>query len=66
MDKPRQVNDEVVIHAMCAELWLGSQPIAMTQPQHTVRGGNLNGEGVCPSTAGVPAPKVWQWTTQRY
>ncbi len=35
VDKPRQVNDEVVIHAMCAELWMGSQPVAMTQPQHT-------------------------------
>jgi hypothetical protein len=35
VDKPRQANDEVVIHAMCAELWMGSQPVAMTQPQHT-------------------------------
>ena len=35
VDKPRLANDEVVIHAMCAELWMGSQPIAMTQPQHT-------------------------------
>lgn len=35
VDKPRQTNDEVVIHAMCAELWMGSNSIAMTQPQHT-------------------------------
>jgi hypothetical protein len=35
VDKLRQANDEVVIHALCAELWMGSQPIAMTQPQHT-------------------------------
>jgi hypothetical protein len=35
MDKPRQPNDEVVIHAMCAEFWVGSEPIALTQPQHT-------------------------------
>lgn len=35
VDKPRQLEDEIVIHAMCAELWLGSKPIAMTQPQHT-------------------------------
>lgn len=35
VDKPRQTNDEVVIHAMCAALWMGSQPIVMTQPQHT-------------------------------
>ncbi|MBD2156718.1 hypothetical protein [Leptolyngbya sp. FACHB-16] len=32
VDKPRQTNDEVVIHAMCAELRLGSKPVAMTQP----------------------------------
>ena len=35
LDKPRQPNDEVVIHAICAELWVGSAPKAMTQPQHT-------------------------------
>lgn len=35
VDQPRQVSDEVVIHAMCAELWMGNQPKAMTQPQHT-------------------------------
>ena len=35
VDQPRQAKDEVVIHAMCAELWRGEQPIAMTQPQHT-------------------------------
>jgi hypothetical protein len=35
VEKPRQVSDEVVIHAMCAELWVGNQPKAMTQPQHT-------------------------------
>jgi hypothetical protein len=35
VDKPRRANDEVVIHAVCAELWMGSQPVAMTQPQHT-------------------------------
>ena len=35
LDKPRQPNDEVVIHAICAELWIGSAPKAMTQPQHT-------------------------------
>jgi hypothetical protein len=35
VDQPRQPNDAVVIHAMCAELWRGEQPIAMTQPQHT-------------------------------
>jgi len=35
LDQPRQPNDEVVIHAMCAELWLGDQPVALTQPQHT-------------------------------
>jgi len=34
LDKPRQLSDEVVIHAMCAELWVGNQPIALTQPQH--------------------------------
>ena len=26
LDQPRQPNDEVVIHAMCAELWRGEQP----------------------------------------
>jgi hypothetical protein len=35
LDKPRQPNDEVVIHAICAELWIGDKPKAMTQPQHT-------------------------------
>lgn len=35
VEKPRQPSDDVVIHAMCAELWRGNQPIAMTQPQHT-------------------------------
>lgn len=35
VDKPRQANDEVVIHAMCVELWMGGKPIALTQPQHT-------------------------------
>jgi hypothetical protein len=25
----------VVIHALCAELWVGNQPIALTQPQHS-------------------------------
>lgn len=35
LDKPRQPNDEVVIHAICAELWLGNAPKAMTRPEHT-------------------------------
>jgi hypothetical protein len=35
VEKPRQVSDEVLIHALCAELWIGNQPMAMTQPQHT-------------------------------
>ncbi|RMF67332.1 MAG: hypothetical protein D6742_07750 [Cyanobacteria bacterium J069] len=35
VEKPRQTTDEIVIHAMCAELWIGSKPVAMTQPQHT-------------------------------
>lgn len=35
VDQPRYPKDEVVIHAMCAELWKGNQPISMTQPQHT-------------------------------
>lgn len=35
VEKPRQPNDDVVIHAVCAELWVGNQPTAMTQPQHT-------------------------------
>jgi hypothetical protein len=35
VEKPRQVSDEVLIHALCAELWIGKQPKAMTQPQHT-------------------------------
>lgn len=34
VDQPRQLNDEVVIHAMYAELWLGGKPVAITQPQH--------------------------------
>ncbi|MBD2090644.1 hypothetical protein H6F67_12345 [Microcoleus sp. FACHB-1515] len=34
VEKPRQPNDEVIIHAMCAELWRGDKPIALTQPQH--------------------------------
>jgi hypothetical protein len=35
VNQPRHPHDEVVIHAMCAELWLGETPMAMTQPQHT-------------------------------
>jgi hypothetical protein len=35
LDKPRAPADEVVIHAMCAELWIGGTPKAMTEPQHT-------------------------------
>ncbi|MBW4517997.1 MAG: hypothetical protein KME11_22580 [Timaviella obliquedivisa GSE-PSE-MK23-08B] len=35
LDQVRQPQDDVVIHAMCAELWVGGEPIAMTQPQHT-------------------------------
>ena len=35
VEKPRQPDDDVVIHAMCAELWVGEKPIALTQPQHT-------------------------------
>ncbi|PSB33067.1 hypothetical protein [Stenomitos frigidus] len=35
VDQPRQVADDVVIHALCAELWIGGKPIAITQPQHT-------------------------------
>jgi hypothetical protein len=35
LDEVRQPQDEVVIHAMCAELWRGGEPIALTQPQHT-------------------------------
>jgi len=35
VEKPRQAHDEIVIHALCAELWLGNKPIALTQPQHT-------------------------------
>lgn len=34
VDKPRQAEDGVVIHALCAELWLGEKPVALTQPQH--------------------------------
>jgi hypothetical protein len=34
VEKPRQAHDEVLIHALCAELWIGNQPKAMTQPQH--------------------------------
>jgi len=35
LDQPREPLDEVVIHAICAELWIGSAPKAMTGPQHT-------------------------------
>lgn len=35
VQQPRHSEDQVIIHAMCAELWRGNQPIAMTQPQHT-------------------------------
>ena len=35
LDQPREPFDEVVIHAICAELWMGSAPKAMTGPQHT-------------------------------
>jgi len=35
VDQVRQPQDDVVIHAMCAEVWVGGEPIAMTQPQHT-------------------------------
>jgi len=35
LDKPCSPADEVVIHAMCAELWMGGTPKAMTEPQHT-------------------------------
>jgi len=35
VDQVRQPQDDVVIHAMCAEAWVGGEPIAMTQPQHT-------------------------------
>lgn len=35
VEKPRQPHDDVVIHAICAELWLGDKPVALTQPQHT-------------------------------
>ena len=35
VDQVRQPQDDVVIHAMCAEVWVGGEPIALTQPQHT-------------------------------
>jgi hypothetical protein len=35
IEKPRQPNDDIVIHTMCAELWVGEKPTALTQPQHT-------------------------------
>ena len=35
LDQPREPDDEVVIHAICAELWIGSTPKAMTGLQHT-------------------------------
>ncbi len=35
LDQPREPDDEVVIHAICAELWIGITPVAITQPQHT-------------------------------
>lgn len=35
VDQPRQVADDVVIHALCAELWIDGKPTAITQPQHT-------------------------------
>jgi len=35
VEQPRHFHDDVVIHAMCAELWVGDKPIALTQPQHT-------------------------------
>ncbi len=35
LDKPRKPNDQVVIHAICAELWVGNTPKAMTKPEHT-------------------------------
>jgi len=35
VEQPRHSHDDVVIHAMCAELWVGDKPIALTQPQHT-------------------------------
>ncbi len=34
VEKPRQLHDEVVIHAMCAELWLGGKPIAQRLMPH--------------------------------
>lgn len=58
VDKPRQANDEVVIHAMCAELWVGSQPIAMTQPQHTF--------GLPPRTIKEYARQLLEALYQRY
>jgi len=30
VDQVRQPQDDVVIHAMCAEVWVGGEPIAMT------------------------------------
>ncbi|MBI4779715.1 MAG: hypothetical protein HY785_00170 [Oscillatoriophycideae cyanobacterium NC_groundwater_1537_Pr4_S-0.65um_50_18] len=35
VEKPPQINDAVVIHALCAELWVGNKSTVMTQPQHT-------------------------------
>lgn len=35
VERPRHSKDDIVIHALCAELWVGSQPVAMTRPQHT-------------------------------
>lgn len=35
VEKPRQLHDEVVIHAMCAELWLGGKPIAQRLMPHS-------------------------------
>lgn len=58
MDKPRQVSDEVVIHAIRAELWIGSQPIAMTQPQHTF--------GLPPRTVKEYARQLLDALYQRY
>lgn len=58
VDRPRQTNDEVVIHAMCAELWLGNQPISMTQPQHTF--------GLSPRTVKEYARQLLEALYQRY
>ncbi|HIK15842.1 MAG TPA: hypothetical protein IGS53_11250 [Leptolyngbyaceae cyanobacterium M33_DOE_097] len=58
VDKLRQANDVVVIHAMCAELWMGSQPFAMTQPQHTF--------GLPPRTVKEYARQLLEALYQRY